>query len=74
MAVHTTEAGVIRHSFAANNGVMSLFSSNFTPVQLTEVDLAGVLKRLTLDNRTDTESHTKRTINLDLFTFLLNVM
>lgn len=46
-------AGAMRHSFAANRGVTSLFSSNFTPVLLIGMD-AWVLKRLTLDNRADT--------------------
>lgn len=44
----------MRHSLAANNGVMSLFSNTFCPDKAVGKD-ACVLKRLTLDNKADTE-------------------
>lgn len=54
----------MRHSVAANNGVASLFSNNLTAFLLAAVD-AWVLKRLTLDNKADTEMEEKR-MHLDI--------
>lgn len=62
VAMHTIATGAMRHSLAANNGVVSLLSNSFTLVLFTGTD-AWVLKRLTLDNRADTGMQTKSKYN-----------
>lgn len=59
---HTIATGAMRHSLAANNGMASFLSNSLTQVLFAGTD-AWVLKRLTLDNRADTEMQTKPKCN-----------